>query len=328
MKALSAAAILLVGLSTPLALSASDAPSLDADSVQALRDSLRHTLARWAEQHGVDDAQAMNLELEDPGTRQVQFGVLVDTRFSAQVEMDGLLVLGVTPGGIAEQIGVQAGDRLRVLDQLAMHSLGASVEHPELANAALALRDHLETLRDGDKIAVEILRGSDTLELTGLVREQHVPAFRLQLGSALGAVERPLDGTLAALGTAAASGCGEITTFMTPPVARDLHPARVVKINDTSRGVLMRDTFNLPPGKYRLEVHEFISDPRLRVRSMNRRSAMPLEFELQAGEAIYLAARFNIEHRFDIVNNDYWEPVIWKTVPGQCRGRMFELDGR
>jgi predicted metalloprotease with PDZ domain len=84
-----------------------------------------------------------------------------EPRLGLQTAADssGIVVAGVLPGGPAQEAGVQAGDRLLALGDL-------SISDP---NFGPAFRSRFSK-EEGAPFPIKVLRGSDTLTLTGKVR--------------------------------------------------------------------------------------------------------------------------------------------------------------
>jgi predicted metalloprotease with PDZ domain len=78
---------------------------------------------------------------------------------TAQDSAGAIVVQQVQPGGVAQEAGVKAGDRLIALGDVA-------IMDPDFGTAFRARFGKNE----GDSLAIRVLRGTDTLTLHGIVR--------------------------------------------------------------------------------------------------------------------------------------------------------------
>ncbi|MBY6187043.1 hypothetical protein KUV89_10445 [Marinobacter hydrocarbonoclasticus] len=110
--------------------------------------------------------------------------------------------------------------------------------------------------------------------------------------------------------------CGELSTFYQPPETQSLFKVVVTRINDDN--VVSKPNYQLAPGTYQIRLVELIDDPRLSV-SLRNRGYKELTLEVAAGTRYHLAARFNSDKRFNSMEREYWDPVVWRESAVECR---------
>jgi hypothetical protein len=292
--------------------SAQSAPSAALE--QRLHEEMQAVLLRLVESGELSARDAESLSLSAPHTQQADLGAILDVRFRADRD-EGLPVLGVTPGGGAANLGVQPGDRIVAVNGESLVGLGADARGR--AVAATRLRDGL--LARPDAIELRVMRGATETTLTGSVRVVEVPAYRLDLGSALAGVA--LASTAVADPT---SSCGRVSVFDVAPRSQRLYEAVLIAIDGKSPGPGGTDSFRLEPGPHRLTVAEAIDSRQFDAVALRQRDGRQrdrykeLEIVVQPGITYRLAARFHLEERNSIRDGAYWEPVIWRETPERC----------
>lgn len=215
-------------------------------------------------------------------------GAVLDVR---RPHVDGITVLAITPGGAAEQMGLEVGDRLLVVN-------GRSLTD------TLTPNDTLEgALAGGGPVNATVSRGNRTIELSS---------------------STPI------AASAQLEGCGYITNRGTlPHVSENLYPVRILSIDGGGQPV-DANRHRLPAGTHAVIVSERIRDDRfdpleLRARTdLYRRDGFrvgkTLVVEVKPGIRTRLAARF-LEDGMDlgtIRDNAYWEPLVWEEVEDAC----------
>lgn len=319
-----------------VALGALATPALAADSLEApgavtqlastsvgttesmLRDELKSVLLRMADSGafaGKPEDVALSLSL--PAERVVDLGLVVDSRDAAA---DGLVVLGTTPGGMAQELGLRAGD---VLTAINGHSLADLGRDPRgTARAVETLRGELDGLRDLDAIKLDARRGGGTVQLQGALRARYLPSLRLELGEgALVASNAPVAVGSALSRQAPAVGdgsCGRVSTFHVAPRSRHLYGTRLLEIDGHLPGPATQNTFRVEPGQHELLIAEDIDARDLPTTFTRRRSdwgRKTLTLTVEPGMTYLLAARLDDTRA---ANKEYWQPVAWKTVAEPC----------
>ncbi len=103
--------------------------------------------------------------------RRPVLGVSIGAGSGSDGPVDGVEVLGVSPGSAAAEAGIRAGDVLTVVDGVSL-----AAETPAAANRRLL--DALAEREPGDTIDVELKRGDDTeLQLGVETRDREAQAF-------------------------------------------------------------------------------------------------------------------------------------------------------
>jgi membrane-associated protease RseP (regulator of RpoE activity) len=271
---------------------------------ERVRQEMRALLTELIETGAFGDQppQQITLDIDAPAQRVNNLGVLVD---SAHASRDGLAVLGVTPGGSAERMGLRAGDVLVALNGTALTGSGATA----------TLRERVEALPDGGTLDFEVRRGGRTQTVSGTLARIYLPAMHLTVGG---------DAALAAADpAAAAAGCGRISQFDVAPRQQDLHGAKVISIDGQLAGPTDSNTFRVAAGRHTLQVSERIESRYLsfndRLRNSTPDRYKTLVVDVLPNTTTLIAARLNPDKRTEWKNGAYWDPVAWKQIAEPCR---------
>lgn len=282
---------------------------------QRLHAEVQTVLLRLVESGEIGADQLESLSLEAAASEQADLGAILDVRHREGAGT-GLRVLGVTPGSSAAALGLQPGDRLLAVNEVGLVGLGAGPDGRALA--AQRLREAL--LDSADDVTLRVARGTDEVTLRGPVRVVALPAYRLQLGTALANV------SLAAGGAGdGESTCGRISVFDVAPRSQHLYRAVLIAVDGKLPGPASADTYRLSPGTHRLTVAEaidarqFDSVQRVQRDRLRKDRYKHIDIEVQPGITYRLAARYHLEERHSIRDGAYWEPVIWKETPERCQ---------
>lgn len=318
-----ALALVLSGLLSAAPVFADDAAEGPDFAETRVRQELQGMLQRLVDEGVLDPASARRgLTLSLAEQRLANLGLLVDT--DGRSADNGLKVLGTTPGGSAQLMGIRAGDLITAVGGESLLGLGA--DQRGRAVAALRLRAKVDALPENGDLELALLRQGSPMQVRGPVATLYLPAAELRVGSAIALASNAEpeqidvggDVEPAALPALAGSGCGEVSTFGTPPRARDIYPARIMKIDGDSRGALLKDNHRLVAGVHVLSIAEFIDDSRLNVRASKRRLSKELTLTVEPDTSYSIGARFNTDARFRGEDGAYWEPVVWKTREFDC----------
>jgi hypothetical protein len=285
-----------------------------------LREELRATVARVmaSDAFAGRAPEQIALRLSLPAERYLDLGLLVDPRDPAP---QGLRVLGTTPGGSAQALGLRAGDLLVAVGDTSLAGLG--VGEDGTSRAVAKLRGIVDALPDGARLALSVEREGRPIAIDGAVALRYLPPLRIELGegdrvAALGGAAAGAGALASATAAAADTGCGRISTFHVTPRSEKLYPARVLSIDGEIPGPGDQDTYRLAPGRHMLEVAEDIDAQDLPTAFSRRRAALgrkSLEVVVEPGTTHLVAARL-----VDTLGGrDYWEPVVWKTLAEECR---------
>lgn len=286
-----------------------------ADPGQRVQEEVQSALLRLVASGEIPAEAMAQLRIDAPASRTPMFGAVIDSRFRPGAEADGVPVAAVTPGSSAEQIGLRAGDRLLSVNGVDLRKLGADAQGRSVA--ATQVRD---AVRAGDDtIRFRVARGEETLDLQGQVLMVDLPAYRMELGSALAGA------AYAATGGDGVSGCGRISVFDAAPRGKQVYPAVLIAVDGRLPGPTSSDVYRVEPGKRRLTVAERIDPEQFggvqrTVRDRQGRDRYKdLFVDVQPGMTYRLGAQFVLEQRNSIRDNAYWEPVVYSEVAETCR---------
>lgn len=221
-------------------------------------------------------------------------GAVIDFR---RVGVQGVTVLAITPGGAAERLGLLAGDRI-------VSANGRQLSTGNRPSAALASA----LAASSERLQLDIVRDGRTLSLSGPV----APVVAEQ--------------------DPASAGCGVVTSQGSHPRASaNIFPVSIVSID--ARNVLPQPGgyHQLPAGRHVLVLREMIDGYRFgtfagqeRKRQRERhgpRRDKVLVVDVRPDTIYSIGARqtrrpLDVE---DVRDNSYWEPVVWRSVAGECR---------
>ncbi|WP_146909045.1 hypothetical protein [Arenimonas daejeonensis] len=130
--------------------------------------------------------------------------------------------------------------------------------------------------------------------------------------------------------SAAKGECGYVTASEgIPPESEGIYPAFITQIDGKSTGVGRRE--RVSAGTHTLTISEQIPPQDLskteivEIKQMKRRedarAYKKLEVNVEPGTTLRIGVRL-LRDRLDIDSikaNEYWEPVVWETVPTSCR---------
>lgn len=301
---------LLHGLALVLVVSTAQAAAPDNAQQAQMERELQGLIERWVARGLLPDEGVVRLQNSELPT--VALGLLVDSELAA----DGLQVLAVTPGGLADELGLRPGDLVQRFNDLDLTVLGSS--------GAASLREAMGALRPGDELHFTIARSRIAVDLSGTVPAPDLPAYTLEMRTG----GRPVE--------VDERGCGEVSILVDPPATQRLSPVRVTRINEASTGVLSRDRFVLRPGLYRLRLYE-VDRGRGTLRratdsAIRRRQTLPssrlvqtLDLQVEAGQRYELAGA-RAGDGISAGNIDQWEPVVWRQKAARCRGSVLAID--
>lgn len=287
---------------------------------QRLRDELRMVMAGLIETgaFGNQAPRQIALAVDTPAQRVNDLGLLVD---SGRHDRDGVHVLGVTPGGRAEHMGLRAGDVLVALNDTTLAGDGV--------DATADLRRTVDALPDGSNLSFAVQRGGSAQTVSGTLASTYVPAMRLLVGQQVALAETPstaranADGRVAS--AVAAQGCGRLSDFDTAPRQQQLHAARIMSIDGVTPGPTGTQAFRVAAGTHVLKVAERIENrylafsDRLRNAGLQSERYKTLKVDVAPDTTVLIAARLNEDKRNEPTNGAYWDPVAWKQMPEACQ---------
>lgn len=232
-----------------------------------------------------------------PAVSQWSLGMVIDGRGGAR---DGVQVLALSPGGTAERIGVQVGDRLLAIN-------GQSLVGARLSNSVFE-----SALADGSgEIQLEVERDGAPLTLSG----------RADAAAAV-----------AGNGAATQPGCGYVSTVGVPPrVSRNIFRAEITQINGDSTPLEPLNRYQVPAGRHVVVVREFIDRHLIsrgdaqRIHRVQRREGAraykALVVDVEPGMRYSIGAELLPDRMSpdEIRAHDWWQPVVWESRPEACR---------
>lgn len=284
---------------------------------QRLRENLRVLLLEMVQTGAFGNAPAdqIALSIDEPRQRVGSLGLLVDSA-GAERARDGLRVLGTTPGGSAERIGVRAGDLIIAVNGVSLAGLGADANGSSAA--AMRLREQVDALDDGAPLAIDLRRDGRALRVEGAVASTWIPAMRLVVGDGV-----PLAAAGAGNAVTTAQGCGRISIFDVAPRQGGWHAATLNQIDGRAAGVTGQTSFRVPAGVHVLEVGEAIENRYLSINDRQRNAGptryKSLTIEVAPNTTYFVAARLNEDKRNEWRNGAFWEPVVWRESAEECR---------
>jgi hypothetical protein len=250
-------------------------------------------------QQGIDLARAAAAELakELGGQEHVSYEEPARSYFDwgAIMRPDGR-VLSVRQGSVAAAMGLLVDDQVTQVNQL------------ELRGKSLTeVLQYLSSLEHGSSLTTTVNRAGNSQQFTATVLATVIPGWRME-------IELPRQDLIAAA-SASSADCGRLSVFFQPkPV--DHYSARIKTINGESNKSLNPNVI-LPVGEHVLGVVELINDPRLR-RTNHVAREKELTVVIEAKTTYHMGPHFISSQRYQRVNQNYWEPVIWKVSEQSC----------
>jgi membrane-associated protease RseP (regulator of RpoE activity) len=285
---------------------------------ERLREELRVVMSELIETGAFGDkpSQQIALAVDTPAQRVSNLGLLID---SAHASGDGVHVLGVTPGGSAERMGLRGGDVLVALNGASLASGG---------DAAKVLRQTVDGLPNGSALAFDVQRNGHAQAVSGTLASIYLPPMRLTVGAGTAVASASNDATGAASlapTPAAAQGCGRISDFDVGPRQQQLHGAKIISIDGALPGPGNTKSYRVDAGTHVLEVSEHIEsrylsfNDRLRNSGNSDNRYKKLTVDVAPNTTILIAARLNNDKLTVWKDAAYWDPVAWKQVDEACR---------
>ncbi|HXD84710.1 MAG TPA: PDZ domain-containing protein [Rudaea sp.] len=234
-------------------------------------------------------------------------GLLVDSA-SAQAAHDGLRVLGATPGSVADQLGLRPGDVLVDVNGTSLANLGADADGRALA--ATTLNASLADLAPAAPLRLRVLRD-------GMLLAMNAPLHAATALASTAPVDSPAD-------PPASDGCGRISTFDVAPRSEHLYRAKILLLDGSSPGPTGTPSFRVAAGTHKLLVAEDIPTQEMGVGPIaslrsRRDTSKELTVTVKPNTTALLAARLNTDKAADFAHSAYWDPVIWREIPENCR---------
>lgn len=259
--------------------------------LEKLRKSIEHSLIAISaiEQRKGQDLRDISLNISIPSHEVVYLGMVIEPDLSKK----GIKVLSVTPGSIAEKIGLRSNDLI------------IKVNERDIYNDSLAIvSSELKRLKDGDSLILQVNRGSDTLDLRGRVTSYFVPQVELLIGSEVKKdkvfiEEEDIN-----------DGCGKVSVFLAPPISSKIEPAYFTYIDGYKIG-REKASFKLTPGWHTIELSSSISRHFGQSRT-EKVSVNSLKIMIEADTVYYLGVDTS-------EGEEAKKAVVWKQESQECR---------
>lgn len=251
-----------------------------------LKQDISTTLAeinRLEKKHN-SDAETLSFELSQKAYNFISFGVVIEPEHN--------VVLSVTPHSNAIALGLKAGDIIEVL----------SIDGVIVNNLSNGLK-----LKAGSKIEAKVRREGAVLSLMTTAESKSIPNWSLQISASQSVSAQP-----------ELTGCGYLSVFFTPPETKYQYPAKVFEVDGES-GFHFRDTIKLAAGSHIVKVHEYIPDGMMSRRKPGIEKAKTLQLIVEPNKTYHIAAQFDPKKRLNIVDEAYWEPIVWKVSDSKCK---------
>ncbi len=286
---------------------------------QQLRSRLRLLLLDLVQSGAFGDVPGdqISLDLEIPAERLATLGVVVDSRSGAKAAA-GLVVLGTTPGALADRLGIHGGDVILAVNDTALVALGNSEDGS--ARAADVLRTLFASLAEGSSIRFKLRRGDNELVVAGTVRKEWIPAIHLRLGQP----QLVPPGTITGTTNGSVQDCGRISVFDSAPTQRDLHPVTLISIDGKHSAFDGQSSFRVATGTHVVTVAENVDSRYLGFNSRLRDNQgssryKSMTIHVKADTTYRLATHIIAEHRNEWRDGAWWEPVVWSESSETCR---------
>ncbi|MCO7225120.1 PDZ domain-containing protein [Pleionea sp. CnH1-48] len=283
---------------SPLVFSQVNEKDLSPDSqrlLEQLKLQIKSTLLAISEteEKAGNNFESFTFNWESPAQKSVHLGIVIEAE-----KEDGVRVLSVSPGSLAEKIGIKSGDIMTEINNIRInkHTFESAV-------------NTLQLLTVGQNLRLKIDRGSSTQTIETEVTGRFMPSMKLEIGTEdfshnrLASAENDIP-------------CGEVSVFFSPPRSKGIYEASFKKIDDNEVS-FKRNSYKLNVGKHTLVLKELIDDPYISMRLPSVRQSLELEIDVKPDEVYYIGARVT-PNKLSRAIKDYWQPVIWKVQKKKC----------
>ena len=209
----------------------------------------------------------------------------------------GLTVMAVTPGGGAERMKLRAGDRILSINGMSL----------ETSAPTSTMQQALAT--GGSTVRLVVARGGRTFAADD----------RADAGGRVSGLDRP-------------AGCGFVTDQgPTPTLSENIFPVVITKVAGASTPLYPVNRHRLDAGRQVLVVAEGIPASRFSSVQLIQRQRMRRQLDARAYKALIVDVQPGMKYhvgaqllpdrmdRRNMLDNEYWKPVMWKEVAERCR---------
>jgi PDZ domain-containing protein len=309
-----------------------NAPGSSPEAAQRVRQDMQATLSNLGSSGALGQhPDQVAVRVDEPARRVTNLGALVDST-SAQSARDGLHVLGATPGSNADRLGLRPGDVIVAVNGTSLRDLGGDAHGRALA--ATTLKAIVDALPDKATLQFAVVRGGDSLTLSGPVEAVYLPAMHVELGAAVastgsgGVAAATVSDMLAADAIAStgqlaavAEGCGRVSQFDVAPRGEHMYGVRILLLDGKTPGPSGTSSFRVSAGEHQLLVAENIPTLAIGVgaiATLRRQTSKPLTVNVKPGTTVMVAAELHLSKASDLTSGTYWDPVAWKEMPESC----------
>ncbi|MEM7707581.1 MAG: PDZ domain-containing protein [Pseudomonadota bacterium] len=269
------------------------------------------------------DGEDLDVVFSQQPEALINLGVIYGDTRSSDIDSLGLPVVAVTPGSTAAAMGLRAGDRIVSMNTEPL--LGLGQDDKGVSRAVDRVSNMLQQIPANDPVTLIVARGNRRETLTAPLQKWQLP--RVELALSMPEDDGPPEDLI--LGAPPGSDddrspCGTLSLYDPPPHEFNLYPAYLMGINVNNSGGIMRGFQYLPPGEYELLVSDLIPSRELRIkhtRFAKRRQARQMTLEVADGMVYHVAAKLLHERKQQAEHDEYWEPVVWRSEPGHCKGK-------
>lgn len=289
----------------PLLIGAGNFKSKEAKMLaQELQDVIDETVNSIVklEQEAGAEIDEIYLALESNGKSSGRLGIVFDQK--------SLVVLSVTPHGLADRLGVMTGDTL-----LSIH---------QNKNQIFPTGSRTETeMQNGDQLVAKVKRRGEEISLNYNVEySKNLPSWRFELGDSAPDPEKLALNKLENANHNKPQGCGRISTFARPPFSKYLSRVQVYQI-DGDNVLNNHSTFKVDAGVREVFVgyigaNHRANIQRMRTSSRNEDNSNILKIEVEPNKIYHLAAKFYQKTTSETGRGHFWEPVVWKITDSNC----------
>jgi hypothetical protein len=250
------------------------------------------------ERNAGNDMGKFNYSIKMPAQQIIYLGLVLDTENS----QDGFNVLSVTPGGIADKLAIQPGDKVKAINNTNIDSADKEKAIEQLKNALT-----------GEELSLIVVSNGEENVLTTKLIANYIPEITIDIG-ALGVTSIEAE----SLYENDSQTCGEISDLIKPPVTQDIYPVAIQTIDGRNINNFPKH-HRLKTGKHTILMQEMITEGTGNSLFAKRGpSTKGLVIDVKPNMSYRLGAKFIRKNRSKTVNEEYWEPVIWKSKAKKC----------
>ncbi|UXI68418.1 PDZ domain-containing protein [Tahibacter amnicola] len=287
---------------------------------QQVRDEMQLVLVRMIESGAFagKSADQIAFTLDEPERRVTNLGLVVDSA-SGERAHDGLRVLAVSPRSSAQKMGIRTGDTLTAVNGTPLARLGADANGH--ARAASVLREVVDASAETASLSFALRRNGQDMTVSGALASVTLPPIHLKVGRGELLADAGSSRNRRRQEETSFQGCGHLSVFDVAPRGQRIYGVKLLSIDGEVAGPGNSPQFRVAAGPHTLEIAELIDPEQLSFNSRQRgdNARKTLNVTVQANTTYYLGAKLDPSRRSEWKDGAYWEPVVWKEAPGDCR---------